>query len=221
MPSRRSQKGPKRRGFWSGSRCSPRADAAVLLHGADCIADFSTATACIRRSRSGILVRNPCFTRSSPCFVQSRLPHAHSSRRSSLAAAPQRAPSPSIPLPRRPADCRRTSCRRTTRSISSPISPPCAVPGSEVVDIKVLAPTDRLVLNALDMVASVGVARGRTGAGGDDYVAAQDRRPLRSRFRMRSRPGRTSSASRSPGASTVSAAAFSRSIIRPHTAASG
>ncbi|MGZ6227042.1 MAG: hypothetical protein ACXWNE_02855, partial [Candidatus Binataceae bacterium] len=27
-----------------------------------------------------------------------------------------------------------------------------AVPGSEIVDIKVLAPTDRLVLNALDMV---------------------------------------------------------------------
>ncbi|MGZ3511892.1 MAG: M1 family metallopeptidase, partial [Candidatus Binataceae bacterium] len=38
-----------------------------------------------------------------------------------------------------------------------------AVPGSEIVDIKVLAPTDRLVLNALDMVVQSASLEGEPG----------------------------------------------------------
>ena len=96
-----------------------------------------------------------------------------------------------------------------------------AVGGSEVVDIKVLTPTDRLVLNAVDMTLRSAALEGEPGQVASDYAGAQDRRPLRSFFRMRSRRGRTSSASRSPDISTGSAAAFSTSTIRPRTAASG
>jgi aminopeptidase N len=120
-------------------------------------------------NRSGILVANPMFRRSLPLFraiqiaalaalvsIATLLAGAgvsHAESAYSFATTPGRLPKTVVP---------------THYAIDlKPDLATLVLSGSEVVDIKVLESTDRLVLNAVDMVLQLASLEG------DDYIAAQ------------------------------------------------
>ena len=96
--------------------------------------------------------------------------------------------------------------------------PSLALPGVEIIDIEVRAPTARLTLNAVNTTfASVTVD---DGAAPPTSRSTPAPRPPRSSSRNRSALARTSSVSNSRRRSTNSIAASSSSIIRPTAASS-
>jgi aminopeptidase N len=152
--------------------CSKRADAVTILHGAGCIAD-TTLRACVGGLRSGILVGNPMFPptprRSSPLFraihlaafngiivavisMTGFLPGVGVARAESVyffATTPGKLPKTVVPV-----------------HYAIDLKPNLATladSGSEVVDIRVLTPTDRLVLNAVDIAIRSASLEGEAG----------------------------------------------------------
>ncbi len=169
MPSRAFTKRPEKRGLsvvWQ--RCQ-RMDAVAVLHGAHCIADSTRRVCPMIRSGIlvGIMVDDPLSRRSSPLLraiqiaafaglvlTAALLAGAGVARAESVyafATTPGRLPKNVVP---------------THYAIDfKPDLNTLALSGSEVVDIKVLEPTNRLVLNAVDMVLQSASLEGEAGQG--------------------------------------------------------
>ena len=159
MPSRGLTKKAEKATVFSPAWCRRGADAVALLHGAHCIADSTAAGDVsddrIRISSSAILMDNPFLRRSSPLFraIQiAALAFARSCRPALLAGASVSRAESVYSFATTPGRLPKNVVPTHYAIDLKPDLATCAVSGSEVVDIEVLEPTDRLVLNAVEIV---------------------------------------------------------------------